>query len=79
MDILITLISCLLVIGAIALWKYRIPSLILWGGILIIIYLGFVVNELYSKDFDEAIHTFPLVGILGLILLIIGIFIKFKK
>jgi|TARA_B100001964_G_scaffold153576_1_gene168920 hypothetical protein len=63
----------------IALWKFHVPGTILWGTIGIIVYLGFVVNEMDSVDFDTAIWKFPIIGIAGLILLIIGIYIEFKK
>ncbi len=46
MEIVSTLIIILLVVGSIALWKFHVPGTILWGGIGIIVYLGFVVNEM---------------------------------
>ena len=80
MEIIGTLIGIILVIGGIALYKYHVPGTILWGSIGIIVYLGFVVNEMSKGiDFDTAIWKFPIIGIAGLILLIIGIYNKFKK
>ena len=80
MEIIGTLVGIILVIGAIALWKYHVPGTILWGSIGIIVYLGFIVNEMSKGiDFDTAIWKFPIIGIAGLILLIIGIYNKFKK
>ena len=79
MEIIGTLIGIILVIGGIALYKYHVPGTILWGIIGIIVYLGFVVNEMDSVDFDTAIWKFPIIGILGLISLVIGIYIELKK
>ena len=80
MEIVTTLILILLVVGGIALWKFYVPGTILWGVIGIIVYIGFVYNEMgKGVDFDTAIYTFPIIGIAGLILLIVGLFINFKK
>ena len=80
MEIIGTLIGIILVIGGIALYKYHVPGTILWGSIGIIVYLGFVVNEMSKGiDFDTAIWKFPIIGILGLISLVIGIYIELKK
>ena len=80
MEMIEVLVSTLIFIGiCIALWKFHVPGTILWGTIGIIVYLGFVVNEMDSVDFDTAIWKFPIIGIAGLILLIIGIYIEFKK
>ena len=80
MEIVTTLILILLVVGGIALWKFHVPGTILWGVIGIIVYIGFVYNEMSKGvDFDIAIWTFPIIGIAGLILLIVGLFISLKK
>ena len=81
MEMIEVLVSTLIFIGiCIALWKFHVPGTILWGSIGIIVYLGFVVNEMdKGVDFDTAIWKFPIIGIAGLILLIIGIYNKFKK
>ena len=64
----------------IALWKFHVPGTVLWGSIGIIVYLGFVVNEMSKGvDFGTAIWKFPIIGIAGLILLIVGLFISFQK
>ena len=80
MEIVSTLILILLIVGGIALWKLHVPGTILWGAIGIIVYIGFVYNEM-SKGvpFERAIYTFNIIGIAGLILLIVGLFINFKK
>ena len=52
----------------------------MWGAIGVIVYIGFVYNEMgKGVDFDIAIWTFPIIGIAGLILLIVGLFISLKK
>jgi len=80
METIVILVITLIFTGiCIALWKFHVPGTILWGSIGIIVYLGFVVNEMDSVDFDTAIWKFPIIGIAGLILLIIGIYIEFKK
>ena len=79
MEIIGILVGIIIVIGCIALWKYHVPGTILWGSIGIIVYLGFVVNEMDSVDFDTAIWKFPIIGIAGLILLIFGLFMHFNK
>ena len=79
MEIIGILVGIIIVIGGIALWKYHVPGTILWGSIGIIVYLGFVVNEMDSVDFDTAIWKFPIIGIAGLILLIFGLFMHFNK
>ena len=81
MDTLFTLIGTFIIFGgAFALYKYHIPPVILSGGILIIVYLGFVYDK-YStgKTFIQSIYNYPIIGIIGLVILIIGIIIKFKK
>ena len=80
MEIVTTLILILLVVGGIALWKFHVPGTILWGVIGIIVYIGFVYNEM-SKGvpFERAIYTFNIIGIVGLILLIVGVFVIFRK
>ena len=80
MEIIGILVGIIIVIGCIALWKYHVPGTILWGSIGIIVYLGFIVNEMSKGvDFDIAIYTFPIIGIAGLILLIFGLFMYFNK
>ena len=80
MEIVGTLILILLIVCGIALWKFHVPGTILWGAIGVIVYIGFVYNEMgKGVDFDIAIWTFPIIGIAGLILLIVGLFINFKK
>ena len=80
METIVILVIALIITGiCIALWKFHVSGTILWGSIGIIVYLGFVVNEMDSVDFDTAIWKFPIIGIAGLILLIIGIYIEFKK
>ena len=79
MEIIGILVGIIIVVGGIALWKYHVPGTILWGTIGIIVYLGFVVNEMDRVDFDTAIWKFPIIGILGLISLVIGIYIELKK
>ena len=80
MEIVSTLIIILLVVGSIALWKFHVPGTILWGTIGIIVYLGFVVNEMdKGVPFEIAIYTFSIIGIAGLILLIFGLFMYFNK
>ena len=84
MDTLFTLISALIIFGgAFALYKYHIPApppVILLGGILIIVYLGFVYDKYATgKTFLQSIYNYPIIGIIGLVILIIGIIIKFKK
>ena len=89
MEIMGTLIGIILVIGAISLYKYNVPGTILWGGIGVIVYLGFVYNEMSKGiNFNRA-WQYPsvyipdfivlLIGLLGLISLLIGIYIELKK
>ena len=88
-----TLIGIILVIGVISLiyaeYKYNVHGTILWGGIGVIVYLGFVYNEMSKGiDFNRA-WQYPsyyipdflilLIGLLGLISLLIGIYIKLIK
>ena len=80
METIVALVITLIFTGiCIALWKFHVPGTILWGSIGIIVYLGFVVNEMDSVDFDTAIWKFPIIGIAGLILLIFGLFMHFNK
>ena len=80
METIVILVITLIFTGiCIALWKFHVPGTILWGSIGIIVYLGFVVNEMDSVDFDTAIWKFPIIGIAGLILLIFGLFMHFNK
>jgi|TARA_B100001964_G_C13905519_1_gene453538 hypothetical protein len=81
MEMIEVLVSTLIFIGiCIALWKFHVPGTVLWGSIGIIVYLGFVVNEMSKGvDFGTAIWKFPIIGIAGLILLIVGLFISFQK
>ena len=73
-------IIIILILFVVADWKFNVPSTILWGAAGIIVYIGFVYNEMgKGKPFNEAIWTFPIIGIAGLILLIVGLFINFKK
>ena len=81
MEMIGVLVITLIFTGiCIALWKFHVPGTILWGSIGIIVYLGFVVNEMdKGVDFDTAIWKFPIIGIAGLILLIFGLFMHFNK
>ena len=89
MEIMGTLIGIILVIGAISLYKYNVPGTILWGGIGVIVYLGFVYNEMSKGINFIEVSQFPttsipyllvsLIGLLGLISLLIGIYIELKK
>ena len=84
-----TLIGIILVIGAISLYKYNVPGTILWGGIGVIVYIGFVYNEMSKGINFIEVSQFPtisipyllvsLIGLLGLISLLIGIYIELKK
>ncbi len=81
MEMIEVLVSTLIFIGiCIALWKFHVSGTILWGSIGVIVYIGFVCNEM-SKGvpFERAIYTLNIIGIGGLILLIVGLFINFKK
>ena len=89
MEIMGTLIGIILVIGAISLYKYSVPGTILWGGIGVIVYLSSVYNEMSKGiDFNSA-WKYPsyyipdflilLIGLLGLISLLIGIYIELIK
>ena len=64
MEIVGTLILILLIVCGIALWKFHVPGTILWGAIGVIVYIGFVYNEM-GKGVDFY---------LLLLLLIISIF-----
>ena len=93
MEIIGTLIGIILVIGVISLgyaeYKYNVPGTILWGGIGVIVYLGFVYNEMSKGINFIEVSQFPtisipyllvsLIGLLGLISLLIGIYIELKK
>lgn len=89
MEIMGTLIGIILVIGAISLYKYNVPGTILWGGIGVIVYIGFVYNEMSKGINFIEVSQFPtisipyllvsLIGLLGLISLLIGIYIELKK
>ena len=93
MEIIETLIGIILVIGVISLgyaeYKYNVPGTILWGGIGVIVYLSSVYNEMSKGiDFNRA-WQYPsyyipdflilLIGLLGLISLLIGIYIELIK
>ena len=89
MEIMGTLVGIILVIGAISLYKYSVPGTILWGGIGVIVYLSSVYNEMSKGiDFNRA-WKYPsyyipdflilLIGLLGLISLLIGIYIALIK
>tara|TARA_Y100000294_G_C8449064_1_gene293955 strand:- start:97 stop:378 length:282 start_codon:yes stop_codon:yes gene_type:complete len=80
----------IVVIAGILLWKYHASGTILWGSIGIIVYIGFVVNEMgkgidfniawrYPSEFFPVDLLILLIGILSLISLLIGIYIEFKK
>ena len=93
MEIIGTLIGIILVIGVISLgyaeYKYNVPGTILWGGIGVIVYLGFVYNEMskginFSRAWQYPSYYIPdflilLIGLLGLISLLIGIYIELIK
>ena len=81
METIVILVITLIFTGiCIALWKFHVPGTILWGTIGIIVYLGFVVNEMdKGVPFEIAIYTFSIIGIAGLILLIFGLFMYFNK
>jgi len=93
MEIMGTLIDIILVIGIPSLmyaeYKYNVPGTIRWGGIGVIVYIGFVYNEMSKGiDFNRA-WQYPsyyipdflilLIGLLGLISLLIGIYIELIK
>ena len=89
MEIVGTLILILLIVRGIALWKFHVPGTILWGAIGVIVYIGFVYNEM-GKGVNLKLAlispsvVFPpvlvlLIGLLGLISLLIGIYIEIKK
>ena len=89
MEIMGTLIGIILVIGAISLYKYNVPGTILWGGIGVIVYIGFVYNEMSKGINFIEVSQFPtisipyllvsLIGLLGLISLLIGLYIELIK
>jgi len=84
-----TLIGIVLVIGAISLYKYNVPGTILWGGIGVIVYIGFVYNEMSKGINFNTAWKYPsayipdflvlLIGVLGLISLLISIYTELKK
>ena len=81
MEIITNTLGAIVIIGlGIAIWKFYIPKIILSGGILTLLFLALVFNEV-SKGVphDTAVWTFIYVGILGVLLLLVGLFISFKK
>ena len=63
MEIMGTLIGIILVIGAISLYKYNVPGTILWGGIGVIVYIGFVYNEMSKGINFIEVSQFPTTSI----------------
>ena len=81
MEIITNTLGVIVLIGlGIAIWKFYIPKIILSGGILTLLFLALVANE-ESKGvpFNTAVWSFIYLGILGVLLLMIGFFISFKK
>ena len=73
----------------VAFIKFHIPGTILWGGLGLFVYMMFVYNEM-GKGVNLKLAlispsvVFPpvlvlLIGLLGLISLLIGIYIEIKK
>ena len=73
----------------VAVWKFHVPGTILWGSVGLIFYILSVYNEMSKGiSFNIAWRSpsvfFPdvlvlLIGMLGLISLVIGIYIELKK
>ena len=81
MEIITQMLGVIIFIGlGIAIWKFYIPKIILSGGILTFLFLALVANE-ESKGvpFNTAVWSFIYLGILGVLLMMIGFFISFKK
>jgi len=81
MEAITQMLGVIIFIGlGIAIWKFYIPKIILSGGILTLLFLALVANE-ESKGvpFVTAVWSFIYVGILGVLLLLIGLFISLKK
>jgi len=79
-DISMITVVVLIIALCIAEWKYQLPKEMLIGSAGIIVYVGFVSNELgKGVDLDLAIYKFPIIGIVGLLFFIIGLLIMFKK
>ena len=84
---ILALILVLLVF--IGVWKFHVPGTILWGSLGLIFYILSVYNEMskgisLNRAWQSPSAIFPdiiilLIGILGLISLLIGIYIKLKK
>ena len=86
---LVLLVGFILV--CIALWKsgYYVPGTILWGSVGLIFYILSVYNEMskgvsFNIAWQYPSVVFPsflvlLIGVLGLISLLIGIYIELKK
>ena len=87
------MLDLVLIVGfilvCIALWKYHIPGTILWGSVGLIFYILSVYNEMskgisFNRAWQSPSVYFPdvlvlLIGMLGLISLLIGIYIELKK
>ena len=73
MEIMGTLIGIILVIGAISLYKYNVPGTILWGGIGVIVYIGFVYNEMSKGINFIEVSQFPTISIPYLLVSLIGL------
>ena len=73
----------------VAVWKFHVPGTILWGSVGLIFYILSVYNEMskgisFNRAWQSPSVFFPdvlvlLIGILGLISLLIGIYIELKK
>ena len=81
MEIIIQTFGAIVIIAlGIAIWKFYIPKIILSGVILLLLFLGLVGNELSKGiSINTAFWSFIYVGLLGVLLLLIGLFIRFKK
>jgi len=84
---ILALVIVLLVI--VAVWKFHVPGTILWGSGGLIFYILSVYNEMSKGISFNIAWQYPsvffpsflvlLIGILGLISLLIGIYIELKK
>ena len=84
---ILALILVLLVF--IGVWKFHVPGTILWGSLGLIFYILSVYNEMskgvsFNIAWQYPSVVFPsflvlLIGVLGLISLLIGIYIELKK
>lgn len=81
MEIITNTLGVIVLIGlGIAIWKFYIPKIILSGGILTLLFLALVINEVSKGvSYNTAVWSFIYLGILGVLLLLIGLFIRFKK